>query len=486
VFVSLFFYCYVAIYEPQVDWGRAFHSRKIYKTYRSLLDLALTANEDELYWRPSFLVITFGKEYSLTKFVETLRKMHSFIFSVSIIKENYRKAVMRKLDERYSYQQLKQRHGSSAKADIAAKDKSYVSIKDGYLPIRKFQHKNMKFKGKRSLGFNDIITTDGTYRHCMQTVLQNCGLGALRPNTLILNCLRLDDVFDFTPGDDEEVEQAQNEEPHRKHSDRDEEDEHKRQQQQDEVIGDKDIDCSEYVEILRDSLLYGYGVMVCHGLCDLEKYRKIDWNLQGCFENVIDVWWIADDGGLILLIPYVMCRCTYWKKCKVRINLIKDESMKIAEEHEMDRNVNGNDMDNENNNHGAYDHQDDPEEINKIQALINKFRLNKVYQDEPRIIRVKNNNPSKHTIRRFEKLSGTKIKTSSRQNVLLRWLRLSELLNEYSKQSLINVVTLPVPTSHMKPKQYVAILNMLSDQNTLPPTIIMRGNGEQTLTFYSE
>ena len=174
------------------------------------------------------------------------------------------------------------------------------------------------------------------------------------------------------------------------------------------------------------------------------------------------LWWIADDGGLILLIPYIMCLCTYWAKCKVRINLVKDESSK---------------RNNEN---------DEPEEIEKIQGLINKFRLNKVYQDKPRIIYVKNNNPSKHTISRFENLSKCKIKNVSRKNVILRWLKLSELLNEYSKQSMINVVTLPVPTSHMKPKQYVAILNLLSDQNTLPPTIIMRGNGEQTLTFYSE
>ncbi len=127
-----------------------------------------------------------------------------------------------------------------------------------------------------------------------------------------------------------------------------------------------------------------------------------------------------------------------------------------------------------------------PKEFEKIQGLIDKFRLNKIYHDEPRIIYVKNNNPTKKTINKFEKLSQTKIKNAKRQNVLLRWLKLSELLNEYSKQSMINVVTLPVPTSYIKPMQYVTILDLLSDQNTLPPTIIMRGNGEQTLTFYSE
>ena len=198
--------------------------------------------------------------------------------------------------------------------------------------------------------------------------------------------------------------------------------------------------------------------MICHGLCDIEKYHKIDWNLNNCFENIIDVWWIVDDGGLILLIPYIMCLCTYWSKCKVRINLIFDINDNINES----------------------------EQIQKINGLIIKFRLNKVYHNQPRIIRVKNSNPSRNTIVRFERLSESKIKNTTRQKVILRWLKLSELLNEYSKQSMINIVTLPVPTSHIKPKQYIAILNLLSDQNTLPPTIIMRGNGEQTLTFYSE
>merc|ERR1712048_96684 len=223
----------------------------------------------------------------------------------------------------------------------------------------------------------------------------------------------------------------------------------------------QEIECEEYVEILRDSLLYGYGVMIAHGLCDTEKYHKIDWTKPHCFENVMDVWWCADDGGLILLIPYIMCLCTYWSRCKVRINLIREEKAKRDEEKEMIK----------------------EDGTDTIQALIDKFRLNKIYHDEPRIVYVKNNNPSPRTLAEFERLSGSKMKDVKRQNVVLRWLRLSELLNEYSKNSMINIVTLPVPTSHVKAKEYVALLHMLSDQERLPPTIIMRGNGEQTLTF---
>ncbi len=84
VFIALFFYIYITIYDPDVAWGGAFHSRAVYKTYRSLLNLALTDKSDhydasECNWRPHFLVIIFGEKYSLTKYVETLRKCHSLI-----------------------------------------------------------------------------------------------------------------------------------------------------------------------------------------------------------------------------------------------------------------------------------------------------------------------------------------------------------------------------------------------------------------------
>ena len=92
----------------------------------------------------------------------------------------------------------------------------------------------------------------------------------------------------------------------------------------------------------------------------------------------------------------------------------------------------------------------------------------------------------KQTLDRFEELSGVSLEEASRPKVLERWLRVSELLHEYSKGSGLNVVTLPVPTAGIDHQQYMALLHLLSDQNTLPPTIVMRGNGEQTLTFYSE
>jgi hypothetical protein len=33
----------------------------------------------------------------------------------------------------------------------------------------------------------------------------------------------------------------------------------------------------------------------------------------------VDVWWMYDDGGLSILLPHLLARKKYWKKCKLRI-----------------------------------------------------------------------------------------------------------------------------------------------------------------------
>ena len=146
----------------------------------------------------------------------------------------------------------------------------------------------------------------------------------------------------------------------------------------------------------------------------------------------------------------------FWMKCRERINVVTDE----------------------------FESNSTWYEENKIKELIVKFRL--PYKDEPRIIRVKNNEINPQTLKKFESFADTKIHQTTRQKVILRWLRLSELLIEYSKNSGLILVTLPVPTTFITEKQYMAILKIMSDQTQLPPTIIMRGNGQQTITFHSE
>ncbi|MEQ2273921.1 hypothetical protein XENORESO_011072, partial [Xenotaenia resolanae] len=36
-------------------------------------------------------------------------------------------------------------------------------------------------------------------------------------------------------------------------------------------------------------------------------------------KGTVDVWWLFDDGGLTLLIPYLLTNKKRWKECKIRV-----------------------------------------------------------------------------------------------------------------------------------------------------------------------
>jgi hypothetical protein len=41
--------------------------------------------------------------------------------------------------------------------------------------------------------------------------------------------------------------------------------------------------------------------------------------------HFIDIWWLSDDGGLTLLVPYILSKRKLWKNCKLRVFAIVDK-----------------------------------------------------------------------------------------------------------------------------------------------------------------
>merc|ERR1740123_60734 len=174
------------------------------------------------------------------------------------------------------------------------------------------------------------------------------------------------------------------------------------------------------------------------------------WSAGQGKDTVVDVWWMIDDGGLCMLIPYIMKLHKFWSRCKLRLLMVAEK--------------------------------DDMLDIHTMKELIAQFRLP---YEGPLVVKAKPE-PREKTMHRFEAMAGKKLKDVHRPSVVNKWLILSDLLFENSRYSGLNVVTLPIPSKRMEPRVYMALLTMLSDQTRLPPTILMRGNGESTLTFYSE
>eukprot|EP00484_Ammonia_sp_Unknown_P002454 CAMPEP_0197076228 /NCGR_PEP_ID=MMETSP1384-20130603/212009_1 /TAXON_ID=29189 /ORGANISM="Ammonia sp." /LENGTH=1059 /DNA_ID=CAMNT_0042515081 /DNA_START=31 /DNA_END=3210 /DNA_ORIENTATION=+ len=414
--IALSLYGYIEYKDPAINWGSAPEARAYYSVYNSLIKLQKKKQHIKT-WRPAFLVLVRDpvNRPQLMLFTQTLKKSHGPLFYATVHTGDYRTNIR----------------------------KFHAAKSNGYLP---------KDCPKNAKGFYYSVIAD-SLRSGVQNCIQLIGAGSLQPNTLVLGFKT-------------------------------------------KWATDSDAISTEFVQILRDALVMGMGLMVVSGFkrvnwflkdyappaidqddeyeaeaeaeADMEEQEEMPpthlaspsnmstvqpaaWAAGQAKDTTIDVWWMIDDGGLCMLIPYIMKRHVFWGKCKLRMIMVTEEdsiNMDVA----------------------------------AMKDLIKQFRL--PYQG-PLFVPARKQ-PSKKTVARYEELAKCKLSEVPRPSVISKWLILSELLFEYSRYSGMNVVTLPIPTKHMKSRAYMALIEMLSDQKRLPPTIVMRGNGESTLTFYSD
>jgi K-Cl cotransporter len=172
----------------------------------------------------------------------------------------------------------------------------------------------------------------------------------------------------------------------------------------------------------------------------------------------IDVWWLYDDGGLTLLLPYILKTRKQYRDCKMRVfSLTKRPD--------------------------SYDR-----DMRSLANLISKFRIE---YSEVHVIPDITKKAAQKTQDEFEQLL-TEYPPGSIDNQELaanaertnRNLRLAELLQEHSNNAELVVLTLPLPRlSQYSPALYMAWLDMMT--RNLPPTLLTRGNQNSVLTFYS-
>jgi hypothetical protein len=63
---------------------------------------------------------------------------------------------------------------------------------------------------------------------------------------------------------------------------------------------------------------------------------KMDMNSNIIFSNqtsteskLIDIWWLYDDGGLSLLVPYILSNRKQWTKSKLRVFIVTQQKNKL-------------------------------------------------------------------------------------------------------------------------------------------------------------
>lgn len=49
-------------------------------------------------------------------------------------------------------------------------------------------------------------------------------------------------------------------------------------------------------------------------------------------KGTIDVWWLYDDGGLTMLIPYIISMRSKWSRCKIRVFALTNRQLELEVE----------------------------------------------------------------------------------------------------------------------------------------------------------
>ncbi|CAG2112238.1 unnamed protein product [Medioppia subpectinata] len=213
----------------------------------------------------------------------------------------------------------------------------------------------------------------------------------------------------------------------------------------------RDIDAQTAGNNTRTSLTH----IECQQLSNRFKYKQRP--------GFVDVWWLSDDGGLTLLIPYILKNEKLWRKCKLRVFSVTDGT------------------------------EDTNQLKDDLCELLNKFRIPfaDVYA-----LSYENVDPSVETKAKFDSILENSmtnelmpiIKTSAKELIsfkeqTIKTLKLREMLVKYSKTSTMIALTLPIPRKYKcSATLYMCWLEVLTYD--MPPLLMIRGNHESVLTFY--
>ncbi|XP_010394959.1 solute carrier family 12 member 3 [Corvus cornix cornix] len=433
--IVIFLLGYVLYKKPDVNWGSSMQA----SSYNMALNYSVGLSEVDEHiknYRPQCLVLTGPPNFrpALVDFVGTFTKNLSLMLCGNVL--------------------IGPRKQKMPESRLMA---------DG--------HTKWLMKRKIKAFYTDVVAED--LRSGVQMLIQAAGLGKMRPNILVLGYKR-----NWRTASPQSLE--------------------------------------DYVGILHDAFDFKYGVCLMRMKEGLNVSQVLQAHVNPTFEaaehpkngtgsraapgtvdpttlaseqqastifqseqgkKTIDIYWLFDDGGLTLLIPYLLGRKKRWGKCKIRvfvggqINRMDEERKAIVSLlskfrlgfHEV---------------HILPDinQKPRPEHIKRFDELIAPFRLNDGFKDEATVNEMRQGCPWKIS---DEEVDKNRAKS-------LRQVRLNEILLDYSRDAALIAITPPIGRKGRCPSSlYMAWLETLS-QDLRPPVILTRGNQENVLTFYCQ
>ncbi|MCJ8742578.1 hypothetical protein PDJAM_G00083660 [Pangasius djambal] len=192
-------------------------------------------------------------------------------------------------------------------------------------------------------------------------------------------------------------------------------------------------------------------------------------------KGTVDVWWLFDDGGLTLLIPYLLTNKKKWKDCKIRvfiggkINRIDHDRRSMATLLSKFR-IDFSDI----TVLGDINTKPKTERVEEFSQMIEPYKLREDDMEQEAAEKLKADEPWRITDNELELYKAK----SNRQ------VRLNELLKEHSSTANLIVMSMPLARKGaVSSALYMSWLDTLSKD--LPPILLVRGNHQSVLTFYS-
>ncbi|KAI7814322.1 putative solute carrier family 12 [Triplophysa rosa] len=193
-------------------------------------------------------------------------------------------------------------------------------------------------------------------------------------------------------------------------------------------------------------------------------------------KKTIDIYWISDDGGLTLLVPYLLTRRKRWRRSKVRVFITGQQQTMEKDRKEMMTLL----------QHFRLDVHDVivmtdgeqpplPKNIRRFEDTITPFTVREAQVGE-------------ETEQQQRKACPWKVTDKEREALRLkseRKVRLNEIIRRNSKHAALVLVSLPVPQADCPSSLYMAWLETLSWRLHCP-VLLIRGNQQNVITFYCQ
>lgn len=206
---------------------------------------------------------------------------------------------------------------------------------------------------------------------------------------------------------------------------------------------------AEYMDIVRDIMEVGNNCMLVRGAERLSLTGPLP-------KGTVDVWWLVDDGGFSILMPWLLISQKFWGGCRLRIftvpgNTSLDAVASLAA---------------------------------NFQRMVEEFRIDA----EVRVELPDEMDDSEYD-RILERVDIT-VPPEERER-MMRYFRLSKLMQTASSSAVLLFATLPFPRDEIPCNVWFTWLEAISNAHiffdndaVMPPITFLRGNQQSLLSIY--